>query len=409
MNAQDRQIYHVEGPHQGNTLAALLRLWRPGQSWSEVRKLIRGRQVLVNGNLCVDDARRLQQGEVVCVQSRPAAPLPTEDDVKVRFWDADVVIVEKPAGMTTLRHSEERNWSVRRKQFQPTLDEILPRVLAKIGVRRTRRGGLPPVRAVHRLDRETSGLMAFARSVEAERHLQEQFRQHTTGRRYLALVHGRVQAQTIESYLVRDRGDGRRGSAASPASAVKEVTQESRSQDRSPDGSPALGATGRQSGSPNSSSSGSTGEGTARAQADSGKASGRRLPGKRAVTHVEPIEYLPGYTLISCTLETGRTHQIRIHLCEQGHPVCGDKVYRRPQAGAGEIPDSSQSPRLFLHAAELAISHPQTGARLEYRSALPPDLQAVLDRLRSKPGKSRRASQRSRSFQPPHSHPAEDR
>jgi 23S rRNA pseudouridine1911/1915/1917 synthase len=238
--------------------------------------------------------------------------------------------------MTSVRHAEERDWSNKRKQEQPTLEDMLPRVLAKkeAGGRRPRpherqRGPAkrpirtPPVRPVHRLDRDTSGLMVFARTVPAERHLGQQFRQHTTQRRYLAIVVGTIKAQTIESHLVRDRGDGRRGSTT-------------------------LANTG-----------------------------------KLAITHVRPLEELAGYTLVECRLETGRTHQIRIHLSERGHPVCGDKVYGRPQ-GAPETKDQSGAPRLALHATELSFEHPETGERLEFSMPLPPDLKQFLERLRNK-------------------------
>jgi len=231
-----------------------------------------------------------------------------------------VVVVEKPAGMTTTRHAEERHWPARRRQLEPTLDELLPGILAKIE-KRKRKGPPPPVRAVHRLDRDTSGLMVFARSVAAERHLMQQFRRHATHRRYLAIARGKVAAQTISTRLVRDRGDGRRGST--------------------------------------------------------------RLPdvGKQAVTHVRPVERLGEYTLIECRLETGRTHQIRIHLAERGHPLCGEKVYHQPLFGPA-TPDESGAPRLALHAAELGFEHPVTGESMRFEMPLPEDLAAFLKTLR---------------------------
>jgi len=302
------------------TLAAALRAWLSGRSWSQVRRLILARQVMLNGNVCVDPARRLRLTDVVKILPHPAAPPPREKDVRIRFLDADVVVVEKPAGMTSTRHAEERNWPSRRRQLQPTLDEILPRILAKIEKRRGK-GAPPPVRAVHRLDRETSGLVVFARTVAAERHLMQQFRRHTTHRRYLAVAHGNVSAQTIATNLVRDRGDGRRGST--------------------------------------------------------------KLPdvGKRAVTHVRPVERLGQYTLVECRLETGRTHQIRIHLAEQGHPLCGEKVYNHPLFGE-PLADTSGAPRLALHAAELGFEHPITGEPMRFEMPLPDDLAAFVRRLR---------------------------
>jgi 23S rRNA pseudouridine1911/1915/1917 synthase len=329
-------------PRQVNvTVATALREWLPGKSWSEVRNLLRARRVTVSGNLCLDEGRRLKADEVVKILAHPAAPPPQEQDVRIRYLDAHVVVVEKPAGMTTLRHPEERRWPAARRQRQPTLDELLPRIIARReqGSGRHRRRGGPQnrgkrrdsaaparqvvrrLRPVHRIDRETSGLMVFARTVDAERLLGLQFRAHSLHRRYLAIAWGDVREETIESRLVDDRGDGRRGSTRNP-----------------------------------------------------------KL-GKLAVTHVRPIERLGEHTLVECRLETGRTHQIRIHLSERGHPLCGDKVYRGPYPDR-PIPDNSGAPRLALHAAELGFEHPVTREKLLFSMPLPADLAKFAERLK---------------------------
>ena len=103
--------------------------------------------------------------------------------------------------------------------------------------------------------------------------------------------------------------------------------------------------------------------------------------GKRAVTHVRPLEYLGGYTLVECRLETGRTHQIRIQLAEAGHPLCGEKVYNKPLFGK-PIADDSGAQRQALHAAELGFPHPITGQPLHFTMPLPADFQQLLARLR---------------------------
>jgi len=316
------QLFRVLPSQIDATLSAALRRWMPGASWSAVRALVRTRRVLVNGNLCVDAGRRLRLSDVVKVLPHPTAPPPLEKDVRIRYADAHVVVAEKPAGMTSTRHSEERHWPARRKQLQPTLDELLPRILAKKERGKRRGKGVPPpVRAVHRLDRDTSGLMVFARTVAAERHLAQQFRKHATHRRYLAIACGKVEAQRIETRLVRDRGDGRRGSTTLPDA------------------------------------------------------------GKTAVTHVRPLESLGQYTLVECRLETGRTHQIRIHLAERGHPLCGEKVYDQPLFGPA-LADPSGAPRLALHAAELGFAHPVTGEPMHFEMPLPDDLEEFVGRLR---------------------------
>ena len=187
------------------------------------------------------------------------------------------------------------------------------------------------MRTVHRLDNETSGLVVFARTAEAERHLGRQFRAHTTDRLYLALVRGRAKAGRIESVLVRDRGDGRRGGATDPAAN-----------------------------------------------------------GQRAVTHVRVVEDLGDYTLVECRLETGRTHQVRIHLGEAGTPLCGERVYDRPIHGRPAADDSGAK-RITLHAATLGFEHPATGERMQWTSPLPKDMAELLRRLRA--GSSERLSE----------------
>jgi 23S rRNA pseudouridine1911/1915/1917 synthase len=318
----EEQLFRVLPKQVGQTIAASLRDWLPGQSWTQLRKLLEARRIMVSGNLCTDVGRRLKLQDVVKVLPHPMAAPPREADVKVVYLDSQVIVVDKPPGVTSTRHSEERNWSPRRRQVQPTLDEMLPAVIAK---RENRRGkGKPvPVRAVHRLDRETSGLMVFARTHTAEIHLAQQFRQHTTKRRYLAIAFGDVREQTIESRFVRDRGDGRRGSTSLPNA------------------------------------------------------------GKKSKTHFKPIEKFGGYTLVECRPETGRTHQIRIHLSEAGHPLCGDKVYLQPLFRPA-LKDDSGAPRLALCAVELEFQHPVTGKRLHFEIPLAKDLAEFVQRIKTK-------------------------
>jgi 23S rRNA pseudouridine1911/1915/1917 synthase len=319
MAAPQSEVFHVPANLSQQTLEAILRRWQPGNSWSQIRQLLRSRRILLDGNLATDGNQRLKAGQVLklLTQSLPAAV--TEKDVIIRYLDDDVVVVEKPSGMTSIRHPDDHLLPARR-QLQPTLTELLPRLLARLNRSPGGRAKSRPVRAVHRLDRETSGLMVFARNVKAETALGRQFREHTIHRIYWAIVAGRIEEQTVETNLVPDRGDGRRGSTS------------------------------------------------------------QQDVGKRAVTHVKPLEYVPGFTLVECRLETGRTHQIRIHLAEQGHPVCGDKVYgtRSRRQGA----PTPTSPRLALHAGLLGFCHPQSGRMVEYVSPLPTEMRMFLDKVR---------------------------
>ena len=177
------------------------------------------------------------------------------DPSAIVYFDDSIVVVDKPSGLTTMRHAEEAaEFGSRGKRFLPvTLADLLPAALSQ----RERRPAAR-VRPVHRLDKETSGLVVFARDRVAEGHLGKQFRLHTVERTYLALVRGTIADQRIESWLVADRGDHRRGSGP------------------------------------------------------------RTEASKRAVTHVRVVETIPGFARVECRLETGRTHQVRIHLGEAG-------------------------------------------------------------------------------------------
>ena len=99
---------------------------------------------------------------------------------------------------------------------------------------------------------------------------------------------------------------------------------------------------------------------------------------------MKPVERLKGFTVVECRLETGRTHQIRIHLSEAGHPLCGDKVYRGPFPGK-PIRRRERAPRLALHAAEIGFQHPITGEHLKFVMPLPADMTKLIDRLRKGP------------------------
>jgi 23S rRNA pseudouridine1911/1915/1917 synthase len=309
----------------GRTLAAIVKS-RQQISWSQSRALIAARRVKLNGAICGETERRVYRGQRVqlldAVERRRVVPsnkatslrrrkAPPDHGIIVIHCDDDIVVVEKPAGLTTMRHaSEAAEFGPRGKRFLPsTVADHLKSVLA------TRE-----LRAVHRLDRDTSGLVVFARTPEAERNLGRQFRAHSVARKYLAIVRGQPGEARIESWLVRDRGDGRRGSGASGA-------------------------------------------------------------GQRAVTEVRTLEQLGPCALVECRLETGRTHQVRIHLGESGTPLAGETIYDRPIHGA-PVPDPSGAPRLALHAALLGFEHPKTGRRMEWKSALPADLAVVVARLR---------------------------
>jgi 23S rRNA pseudouridine1911/1915/1917 synthase len=280
-------------------------------SWGDARRLVETGKVEVSGNRISDTRHPVSTGETIVI--RPNAPRPATrerlaNDVIVHA-DPYVVVVRKPAGISTVPFEEgERN----------TLDQLVRALLTR---ERKKHGGRVEgtLGVVHRLDKETSGLLVFARTLSAKKMLAQQFREHTVQRRYLAIAHGDVTSRTFRSRLVADRGDGLRGSTTDSNLGVQ------------------------------------------------------------AITHVEALEKLAGATLVSCRLETGRTHQIRIHLSEAGHPLVGERVYIRRWGG-----NVISAPRLMLHAQLLGFRHPHGGHEASWEEEPPPDFQAVLERLRKK-------------------------
>jgi 23S rRNA pseudouridine1911/1915/1917 synthase len=290
------------------TLAAALRAQFPGQSWSALRRLCVSGKVLVGGQIVVDPAWRLGGGETI--EWRMAARDARRADrpsVRLVHEDVHLVVIEKPEGISTVPYE--------RKESGTALDLIRDAWRQK-----GRKATVTPLYVVHRIDKDTSGLLVFAKTKLAERGLHTVFKQHLADREYLAVAEGHVRPGRIESRLVPDRGDGIRGSTRDPNQ------------------------------------------------------------GQHSVTHVMVEEDLRRATLCRIRLETGRTHQIRIHLSEAGHPLVGETVYIRDLLRAGATPLSS--PRLLLHATTLAFDHPITGERLAFQSPLPEDYLAVLDGLR---------------------------
>jgi 23S rRNA pseudouridine1911/1915/1917 synthase len=280
-----------------------LRELMPGKSWNEVRRLARTGKIFVDGVALLDPTSLVPAGaEVELRQNAPRATrTPSLPKRAILYLDPQVVVVEKPSGISTVPYDEHE---------RGTLDQLVMETISE-------RGRRAPLGIVHRVDKETSGVVVFARTVAAKLALKNQFRFHSVGRRYVAIAHGDVTGGVIRSRLVQDRGDGRRGSTDN-----EEL-------------------------------------------------------GREAVTHVKWLEALRGASLVECRLETGRTHQIRIHLAERGHPLVGERVYSKNYRG-----QLLEAPRLMLHARQLAFDHPTSGERLSFETVMPQDMQAVLATLR---------------------------
>lgn len=294
----------VDAP--GVTLAALVKA-RTGVAWSLAKRQVAGGKVFVDGEVVTAIDHRLALGARVELRTHAQAPRdPLREGVLVHD-DAHVVVIDKPPGVNSVPYEEREGG---------TAMDLIRGAWRRAGKDATS----VPLHVVHRIDRATSGLLAFAKTKRAEQGMAAQLRAHTMERTYICVAHGRVEPRRIESQLVEDRGDGLRGSTT------------------------------------------------------------RRDQGKRAVTHVSVREPLRHATLCTVQLETGKTHQIRIHLSEAGHPLVGEPVYTRDFVNAGGR--LLTAGRLMLHAATLGFEHPVTGAWISLAAPLPADFTAVVERLR---------------------------
>ena len=299
----------------GQTVAALVRLLEPTWSWSKCREMVANGRVLVNEDVVTDPAARFAQDASVRISDKRLTPKVALPSLHVYFYDSQLIIVEKLSGIESVPFStkSQNDGPKKHAKTDTTLIDI-----ARLWLESKENQKLPPLRIVHRIDKGTSGIVVFARTQSAERALNQQFRAHSIKRHYLAVTLGVPSSRTIRSTLVEDRGDGYRGSRATVGpQKLKE--------------------------------------------------------GKDAITHVKLLETAKNerYALVECRLETGRTHQIRIHLSELGHPLCGDAVYRRPRPHAPALDDESGAKRMMLHAAELGFIHPTSEELVHYMSPLP--------------------------------------
>lgn len=288
----------------GAMLDRVLRSRLTDASWNQIRGWVRQGKATVNEQKVLEPAFALREGDRVkfLPKAHLARTRAVALDGRLVYQDSQLVVVDKPSGLSTVPFEEsERN----------SLDRLLA---AHLGIR----GRPARVHVVHRLDKGTSGLLVFARTDSALKHLKSQFRFHHTQRKYEALVKGHAPSTTYQSRLIADRGDGRRGSVQNP------------------------------------------------------------LLGRLAVTHVTLLEKLRGASHIECRLETGRTHQIRIHLAEAGFPLLGERVYATP----GDPADVAAE-RVMLHARELGFTHPATGTWLEFQCPPPLDFAELLSSLRT--------------------------
>lgn len=301
-------ILTAEPADSGKRLDAFLHGALPEFSRSRLQSWIKGDRVLVDG-----ETRRasyiLRGGESISVEPAELAPLKAEAEelpLKVLYEDADVVVVDKPAGMVVHAGAGHGRGT------------LVNALLHHFGALSSVNGDLRPG-IVHRLDRETSGVLVVARTDLAHQALAAQFHDREVEKIYLAVVHGRLK-----------RAQGR---ITSPIS--RDPVRRTRMTAR-------LGA------------------------------------GRAALTDYRVLEQFDKFSYLEVRIGTGRTHQIRVHLASLGHPIVGDRLYGAPAA----IPGLPALGRFFLHAQRLRFRSPSTGGWIDIQSPAPPELASFLEALR---------------------------
>jgi 23S rRNA pseudouridine1911/1915/1917 synthase len=286
-------------------------------SRARVQELISEGKVLVNG-VAAKASLKLRGREQISVLGEadrpPLRAIPEEIPLDIRYEDDDLAVINKPAGMMVHAGAGATEDARNRGTL---VNALLHHFAALSGVGGELRPGI-----VHRLDKETSGLIVVAKNDEAHRKLASQFARREVKKTYVALVHGWVKKDggTITHSISRD-----------PVRRTRMTT--------------------------------------------------RLAGGREAITHYRVLRRIESnlgkFTMLEVKIDTGRTHQIRVHMAALGHPIVGDALYGAPRQFRGKV-EQPVLTRNFLHAAELALHHPRTGERIALKSDLPEELQFFL-------------------------------
>lgn len=296
-------------------------LARDGLSRSRLKALILSGALSCNGKMLTDPSAKVSAGTDYILTLPNAAPAPPQAEMlplNILYEDDDLIAVNKAAGMVVHPAPGAQAGT------------LVNALLHHCGKSLTGIGGIARPGIVHRLDKNTSGVMIAAKTARAHLKLTEMFSAHEMDRRYQALIWGLPAARvdTIDAALARHPVDRKRQAV--------------------------------------------------------------QIRGRHAVTHYKTLRELPPFgCLVECQLETGRTHQIRVHMAHIGHGVIGDPIYGKPKR-VGQMPDKLSRdalstlrsfPRQALHAASLSFAHPVSGVQMELTSPLPADMTGLLARI----------------------------
>ena len=312
-------IYDIQESQRGTRLDRFLIDVTEGVSRTYLQRLIRDGNVTVNGKVAKQPSYALRDGARVCLTLPPPRPLetlqPERISLDVLHEDSHLIVLNKPAGM--LVHPANGVY------VGTLVNALLAHCTDLSGI-----GGVERPGIVHRLDKDTSGVLVVAKTDIVHRELSVQFERHSIARQYVAIVCG-VPAKitgTIDARIARSRRDRRRMTTV-------------------------------------------------------------ETDGRHAVTHYKVLEPYPKFALVQLSLETGRLHQIRVHLQHIGHPVVGDAVYGGEQRALNDADTPqlkhgiAQLKRQALHARLLGFEHPATGENLTFSAPVPNDMQRVVDAL----------------------------
>ncbi len=314
------QNYHVRENQHGTRLDRFLISTVEGVSRTYLQKLIRSGEVTVNDKVVKQPSYQLQHGDRVCLTLPAPRPLDTLQPEKIAldilYEDSHLIVLNKPARM--LVHPANG----------VNVGTLVNALLAHCSTDLSGIGGIERPGIVHRLDKDTSGILVVAKTDVVHRGLSVQFERHSITRQYIAVVCGMLTKTTgtVDAQIARSRRDRRRMTTVETG-------------------------------------------------------------GRHAVTHYEVLETYPKFALMQLTLETGRLHQIRVHLQHIGHPVAGDTIYGGEQRALNDADTPqlkqalTQLKRQALHARLLGFVHPATDENLTFSAPMPKDIQQLVDAL----------------------------